>query len=309
MKKSKRFNRNCRFSIKFLLFLSWLLTTGYCLLFIISCEKFFDFSRPEVRFISPQNGETVYLSTQVEIEALDENLERVELYVDGNKIKIYENDQITNGRITDFLQISAGYHTLAAKAYDKGGNFSEAEINISVNDLAVPNLISPADGALFWYSENIGFSWSSVANATIYNIQIDDDSAFSSPIIDAQITSTSYSWTPGESYCGVFCWRVRAGGDGLWGPFSSLRTFESYPYEVGYYDTPGYAWGVYVSGSYAYVADLDAGLRIINVSNPSSPYEVGYYDTPGYAWGVYVSGSYAYVADSDAGLRIIKIKP
>ena len=33
--------------------------------------------------------------------------------------------------------------------------------------------------------------------------------------------------------------------------------------EVGYYDTPGSAYGVAVSGGYAYVADDSAGLRII----------------------------------------------
>ncbi|MEO0070733.1 MAG: hypothetical protein ABIK39_01415, partial [candidate division WOR-3 bacterium] len=37
----------------------------------------------------------------------------------------------------------------------------------------------------------------------------------------------------------------------------------AHPNEVGYYDTPGYACGVAVSGNYAYVADYDAGLRII----------------------------------------------
>ncbi|MBI4726783.1 hypothetical protein HY768_06115 [candidate division TA06 bacterium] len=46
---------------------------------------------------------------------------------------------------------------------------------------------------------------------------------------------------------------------------------------VGYYDTPGYARGVAVSGSYAYVADGDSGLRIIDISDPSSPTEIGYY--------------------------------
>ncbi|MDW8114688.1 MAG: hypothetical protein RMJ34_07150, partial [candidate division WOR-3 bacterium] len=59
-----------------------------------------------------------------------------------------------------------------------------------------------------------------------------------------------------------------------------------------------------VSGSYCYVADGNAGLRIIDITNPNSPYEVGYYDTPGWAWGVYVSGSYCYVADDEAGLQI-----
>ena len=36
-----------------------------------------------------------------------------------------------------------------------------------------------------------------------------------------------------------------------------------------------------VAGSYAYVADWDGGLRIINVANPAAPVEVGAYDTPG----------------------------
>ncbi|MCS7250465.1 MAG: caspase family protein [candidate division WOR-3 bacterium] len=78
--------------------------------------------------------------------------------------------------------------------------------------------------------------------------------------------------------------------------------------EIGYYDTPGYACGVYVLGSYAYVADGGSGLRVIDISKPRRPIEVGYYDTPGEACGVYVLGSYAYVADGDSGLRIIEIK-
>jgi hypothetical protein len=78
---------------------------------------------------------------------------------------------------------------------------------------------------------------------------------------------------------------------------------------VGFYDTPGWAEGVAVSGTYAYVADNWVGLRVIDVSNPSSPREVGFYDTPGQASGVAVSGvsgSYAYVADWDGGLVILR---
>ncbi|MEO0240974.1 MAG: T9SS type A sorting domain-containing protein, partial [candidate division WOR-3 bacterium] len=60
----------------------------------------------------------------------------------------------------------------------------------------------------------------------------------------------------------------------------------------------------YVSGNYAYVADFGAGLRIIDVSNPSLPSEAGYYLLPEYAYGVYVSGNYAYVTGVDAGLQI-----
>ena len=71
--------------------------------------------------------------------------------------------------------------------------------------------------------------------------------------------------------------------------------------------TSGSAEDVCVVGQYAYVADGDAGLRIIDVSTPSSPTEVGFFDTEGNAYGVYVLDRYAYVADGDAGLRIVDI--
>ena len=58
----------------------------------------------------------------------------------------------------------------------------------------------------------------------------------------------------------------------------------AHPVFVGQTDVlPGFVQGVAVAGSYAYVADCDSGLRIINVANPAAPTEVGFYDTPGNA--------------------------
>jgi hypothetical protein len=71
--------------------------------------------------------------------------------------------------------------------------------------------------------------------------------------------------------------------------------------------SPGQGHGVDVSGDYAYVAAYDCGLRVVDVSNPSSPVEVGYCDTPGYAERVCVTSGFAYLADGDAGLRIIDV--
>ena len=55
------------------------------------------------------------------------------------------------------------------------------------------------------------------------------------------------------------------------------------------------------------LADLEGGLRIIDVSMPARPHEVGSYDTPGWAYDVAVSLSYAYVADQNHGLRVIDV--
>jgi hypothetical protein len=65
---------------------------------------------------------------------------------------------------------------------------------------------------------------------------------------------------------------------------------------------------VAVSGNYAYVADYDAGLQVIDVSNPGNCVRVGGYDTSGNAIGVVVSGNYAYVADGLSGLVVIDVR-
>jgi hypothetical protein len=62
-----------------------------------------------------------------------------------------------------------------------------------------------------------------------------------------------------------------------------------------------------VAGSYAYVADYDEGLRVIDISDPAAPVEIAVVNTPGYVLGVAVAGGYAYVANDEAGLRVIDI--
>lgn len=61
------------------------------------------------------------------------------------------------------------------------------------------------------------------------------------------------------------------------------------PRQVGAYNTPDWARGVFVSGRYAYVADGNAGLLVIDVSDPANSRLVGHYDTSSGAVDVYVS--------------------
>ncbi len=78
---------------------------------------------------------------------------------------------------------------------------------------------------------------------------------------------------------------------------------------MGFYDTPGTPYGVAVIGKYAYVADGDTGLRVVDVSTPSAPVEAGFYDTPWSALRVAVAGGTIYVADSSGGLLILRLTP
>jgi hypothetical protein len=87
----------------------------------------------------------------------------------------------------------------------------------------------------------------------------------------------------------------------------TLGTTASALITVGAVDTPSYAEAVEVLGDYAYVADSYAGLRVIDVSDPTLPVEIGGLDTPGYALDVAVVGDLAYVADRHSGLRVIDV--
>ncbi|MHC5012006.1 MAG: LVIVD repeat-containing protein, partial [Planctomycetota bacterium] len=61
-----------------------------------------------------------------------------------------------------------------------------------------------------------------------------------------------------------------------------------------------------VEGTYAYVAEDELGLAIVDVSDPAFPEVVSILDTPGDAEGVAVLGTLAYIAD-DTGLQIVDI--
>ena len=76
---------------------------------------------------------------------------------------------------------------------------------------------------------------------------------------------------------------------------------------TGSYDTTDYARDVTVVGNYAYVADSNSGLVVVDVSDPLNPTRVGSYDTLDYARAVAVAGDYAYVADSNSGLVVIDV--
>ena len=77
---------------------------------------------------------------------------------------------------------------------------------------------------------------------------------------------------------------------------------------TGNCEIPGYtAENVFASEDYAYVADQDAGLRIIDISDPVNPKEVGAFDINGSARDVHISGNYAYVVDWSKGFSIFDI--
>ena len=74
-----------------------------------------------------------------------------------------------------------------------------------------------------------------------------------------------------------------------------------------YVSTLGVSKGIYVEGNYAFVADGDEGLAIIDISNPNTPVYVTSVNTTGDSRNLIVEGDYVYLADYDQGLQIFDI--
>jgi hypothetical protein len=79
----------------------------------------------------------------------------------------------------------------------------------------------------------------------------------------------------------------------------------------GSYNTSNRAFGIAVSGNYAYVADFGisspGSLQIIDISDPSNPTFKASYNKAYYALKVALFGNYAYVGDWSSGLHIVDI--
>jgi len=58
---------------------------------------------------------------------------------------------------------------------------------------------------------------------------------------------------------------------------------------------------------FAYVADMENGLLIFDISDPTQPNEIGNSETQGQAQDIEIHGDHAYVADGNGGMVIFDI--
>ncbi|MCP4581781.1 MAG: hypothetical protein GY839_09185 [candidate division Zixibacteria bacterium] len=95
---------------------------------------------------------------------------------------------------------------------------------VSSSTLQSPSLISPPNG-----DESIDLTptltWSDVSEATVYHLQVDDNSNFSSPVYEnASLTGQSYTF-PSNLATGQYYWHVRCSDGEQWSVYSSTWNF------------------------------------------------------------------------------------
>jgi hypothetical protein len=94
-----------------------------------------------------------------------------------------------------------------------------------------PVLIVPADNATFQRADTLALKWHSTDNASGYEIQISENSSFSTIVAGDSTTDTTYT-AMGLKNLTKYYWRVRGfniGGSGLFSDISSFTTIISVP--------------------------------------------------------------------------------
>lgn len=131
----------------------------------------------------------------------------------------------------DSMRFDGPYYWRVQTA-DRSGNLSEwSEVrafNVGTPPPpAAASLQSPANGARLPPNTGITFAWGSAAGAASYELQIDDSSSFSAPLVVSIAglaqTQSVHSFDRERTYW----WRVRGrNANGVNGPWSAARSFE-----------------------------------------------------------------------------------
>ena len=262
--------------------------------------------------LEPTNGATITDNTP----SFDWNdpagAARFRLQVDDSSdfsSPVVDDSEITVSAHTPAESLADGkYHwrVCAANAIAQWSQWSSSW-DFTLLTIGTPTPLAPADGAIFWHSESVELSWSNVANATLYEVQVDNDSGFASPhVVDTVVSDTDCMWTPGTQR-GRLYWRVRAGVDSILGAWSSTRLFEAVPYQLGSYASPGDERDVSVAGSYAGLADCYYNFRLVDVSNPSNPAELGFCDLQFNALSVALRDTFAFIGELFRNFTVVSI--
>lgn len=184
---------------------------------------------------------------------------------------------------------------------------------------SVSLLYPPAD--TFITINNPTFVWNRLAGAVRYQLQIASASDFINRSFDIQTTDTSYT-TATVLDNGIHYWRVRAENeDAVWGDWSDaeIRALNKSDY-VHYFElmsmtsTYGIPQDVFVRNDTAFVADGQADLTMVDVSNPANPVVLENIDSieSDFAKGIYINPQdtfpYIIVADMDGRAYAINLR-
>jgi hypothetical protein len=157
---------------------------------------------------APNNGVVVSLSNDSSTAAVPAN------------VTVPAGSSSANFAITTPSVTATTTATISAAS---GGVTRTATLTVTAAAPPAPTLVSPANRAT--PAQPVTLQWSSIQNATSYDVQVDDTQAMSEPFV-ANPTVTAPTVTLTDLPVRELWWRVRAqDAAGVFGPFSATRRF------------------------------------------------------------------------------------
>ena len=186
-----------------------------------------DTTPPTLAIIQPVDGAELFVgATIVRVDARDDRgIARVSLALDDSlELGV---DSLPPYDFPWFCdqQIDGLPHTLAASGVDLAGNAAKSApimVTIYPQDTLVPQLLAPADGAIFTDETEEPLRWQPDALGGTFNLQVATQADFTSPELDTLLTGEDLVLP--ESLRSWLHWRLRLRrGSGPWGPWSESR--------------------------------------------------------------------------------------
>jgi hypothetical protein len=151
------------------------------------------------------------------------------LQVDNNAdfSSLVINTLVTTRQYTPTALADATYYW-RVRARDAAGNWggwcTRWAVTIDATPPAKPVQLAPANGATL--ADNTPrYRWNAVSGATVYQLQLDNNSDFSSPILNKTLAGTAYT-QPSALGDRTYYWRVRAQDEaGNWSAWSTRWSF------------------------------------------------------------------------------------
>jgi hypothetical protein len=167
------------------------------------------------------------------------------------------------------------------------------DVSTPTNPVAVGRCPLPTNGAGVAHAGQ--YAYVSNRDSGLYCVSVSDPAH---PAVVGRCTS----------YTSTYCRGIAARGNLVYQCDLGLKIIDvsdpAHPHVIGYCDSHGYAMGITVVGSRAYLGVYWGQFSIIDVSDSTNPQVVAWNDGPDYGYGTAFDGRYAYLANAQAGLQI-----
>jgi len=199
------------------------------ILVFLSCEKKAtapDNTPPTVTITQPANGETLTEPVTIKVDVVDnKGITKVEFIIDGDKV-FEDTNEPYEYEWNVYYWADGEVHTILAKAHDSSGNIGQSSVvQVAVSEnVGYPVLISPENNYSVYFLTPIDFIWTSIEDASSYELIISSDFQFFNIEYSTSVNDTMLQvegLSPGNHY-----WKVRAINDvGLYSNYSPYNIF------------------------------------------------------------------------------------